>query len=164
MPSETSYWLLSVPLEDHDAHAMYSSLASALSIPAAASHGSAGTDTPFDSSVPVSNLGVISLPPFKTGTLQSLISLADDLPKHDAAFTSIVSKIVDTLRNLLNDDREALSQHVRVNEQSLDQYVVGNWGWNASKYRVGERSLVDVVDSLAKVSSLGSIPQSARRH
>ena len=151
MPSEQAYWLPSVPLENHDGHAMYSSLASALAIQHAAPSSSSSPSTGFDSSALVSNLGQVSLPPFKTGTLQSLIALSDDLPKHDSTFTGIVAKIVDTIRALLNNDAEALKQHVLVNEQPVDDYLLGNWSWNAGKYRVGERALGDIVDSLSKV-------------
>lgn len=93
-------------------------------------------------------MGPLSLPPLKTGTLESLIYLSEDLPKYDTTFTGVVAKIVDTLRNLLNNDAEALSQHIQVNEQSIDDYLLG-WSWNAQRYRV-DRSLRDTVETLNK--------------
>lgn len=84
-----------------------------------------------------------------TGTLDLLISLSEDLPKHDNFFTTTVAKTVDTLRNLLNNDPSKLSQHVLVNEKSVDEYLLKNWKWNEGRYGV-QKSLRDMVDSLNK--------------
>ncbi|KDN52250.1 ATPase, V1 complex, subunit C [Tilletiaria anomala UBC 951] len=145
MPAESAYWLVAVPLENHDPHIQFSSLATALGV------GSSGSafQSPSSSAL-CSSIGQVALPPFKTGTLASLIALSEELPKHDTLFTSITNKVVDSLRALLNNDEEQLRQHVLVNEASVGQYVLGNWSWNAGKYRVGERALSDVVDSLVK--------------
>lgn len=86
----------------------------------------------------------------KTGTLDSLVSLSEDLPKQDASFTATVAKTVDTLRNLLNNDPTKLSQHVVVNEQPVDDYILDNWRWNEGRYGV-QRSLKDMLDVLTKV-------------
>ena len=70
------------------------------------------------------------------------------MPKLDGQYTQIVAKIIDTLRALLNNDEAALAQHVLVNEQSLDDYMLG-WSWNTGKYRA-DRGLRETVDALGK--------------
>ncbi|SPO32797.1 probable VMA5 - H+-ATPase V1 domain 42 KD subunit, vacuolar [Ustilago trichophora] len=133
MPSDLAYWIISVPLEDGDPHRMFSELGSKL----LSDGGSASND-----------FGQLQFPPLKTGTLESLISLSEDLPKFDGQYTQIVAKIIDTLRALLNNDESALAQHVLVNEQSLDDYMLG-WSWNTGKYRA-DRGLRETVESLGK--------------
>ncbi|TKY90252.1 hypothetical protein EX895_000250 [Sporisorium graminicola] len=141
MPSDLAYWIISVPLEDSDPHRMFSELGSKL----LSDGGSASND-----------FGQLSFPPLKTGTLESLISLSEDLPKLDGQYTQIVAKIIDTLRALLNNDEAALSQHVLVNEQSLDDYMLG-WAWNTGKYRA-DRGLRETVESLGKeLSSIDNV-------
>lgn len=133
MPSDLAYWLISVPLEDGDPHRMFSDL---------------GNKLLSDNASASSDFGQLSFPPLKTGTLESLISLSEDLPKLDGLYTSIVSKIIDTLRALLNNDEGALAKHVLVNEQSLDDYMLG-WAWNTGKYRA-DRGLRETVEMLGK--------------
>jgi V-type H+-transporting ATPase subunit C len=82
-----------------------------------------------------------------------LIALSEELPKQDAFFTATVAKTVDTLRNLLNNDPAKLAQHVLVNEQSVDDYILGGWEWNGGRYGV-QRSLREMVDVLNKVFAL----------
>lgn len=141
MPSDLAYWIISVPLEDADPHRMFSELGAKL-----LSDGGAAS----------SDFGQLSFPPLKTGTLESLISLSEDLPKLDTQYTQVVAKIIDTLRALLNNDEAALAQHVLVNEQSLDDYML-SWAWNTGKYRA-DRSLRDTVESLGKeLSSIDNV-------
>ncbi|KAL9939601.1 hypothetical protein V8E36_001418 [Tilletia maclaganii] len=140
MLSDCAYWLISVPVEDGDIHRQYSELSSRL----LADRNSA------------SDFGQLSFPPLKAGTLESLISLSDDLPKHDTNFTQVVAKIVDTLRALLNNDESALSQHVLVNEKALDEYML-DWAWNTRKYRV-DRSLGEIIEAIAReVTSIDNV-------
>ena len=157
MVSDTAYWLLAVPLENHDPHAMYSSLASKLGL----TDSSSSSNNSASSSSLVTSMGQITFPPFKTGTLQSLIALSDELPKHDGALTALVLKLVDTLKALLNNDADSLTQHLQVNESPLDQYVTGNWTWNATKFgRVGNdrSSLAELMEKLVKeMNSIDSV-------
>lgn len=76
--------------------------------------------------------------------------LSEELPKHDAYFTSVVAKTVDTLRNLLNNDPSKLEQHVLVDERPVDEYVTHDWRWNEGRYGT-QRSLRDMTDILSKV-------------
>lgn len=57
---------------------------------------------------------------------------------------------MDTLRNLLNNDPTKLSQHILVNDKPVDDYLLGGWKWNESRYGV-QRGLREMVDVLAKV-------------
>lgn len=82
--------------------------------------------------------------------MDSLIALSEELPKHDSFFTATVAKTVDTLRNLLNNDPSKLSQHILVNEQPVDSYLLRGWSWNEGRYGV-QRSLREMVDVLNKV-------------
>lgn len=86
----------------------------------------------------------------QTGTLDILIALSEDLPKQDAFFTATVAKTVDTLRNLLNNDSSKLAQHILVDEQSVDDYLLKGWKWNEGRYGV-QKSLRELVDTLSKV-------------
>ncbi|RPD63161.1 ATPase V1 complex subunit C [Lentinus tigrinus ALCF2SS1-7] len=134
MPSDQSTWLISVP-ESGDAEGLFHELSSKLG-----SGSKSGQP---------SNLSQLSIPSFKTGTLDSLIALSEELPKHDSFFTATVAKTVDTLRNLLNNDPSKLSQHVLVNEQPVDFYLLRGWSWNEGRYGV-QRSLREMVDVLSK--------------
>lgn len=86
----------------------------------------------------------------KTGTLDSLVALSEDLPKQDISFTATIAKTVDTLRNLLNNDSAKLAQHVLVNEKPVDEYLLHSWRWNEGRYGV-QRGLRDMLDVLVKV-------------
>jgi V-type H+-transporting ATPase subunit C len=80
------------------------------------------------------------------------LTLSDSLPKLDATFTSTVSKLLDTLRTLVEDGK--LSQHARVNDRDADAYLMGTagGGWKWDKGRWGEGGKVgEVVDALTKV-------------
>lgn len=90
----------------------------------------------------------------QTGTLDGLISLSEDLPKQESFFTATVAKTVDTLRNLLNNDPSKLSQHILVNEQTVDEYIQKQWKWNEGRYGV-QRGLREIVETLNKVCCAG---------
>ena len=85
--------------------------------------------------------------------MDSLLALSEDLPKQESAVTSTVAKIVDTLRNLLNGDPDKRAQHTRVNERTIDEYILTGWKWNEGRYGA-QRSLREIVDALIKVSRI----------
>jgi len=128
MPSDQSTWLIAVP-QDGDSEGLLPEITSKLP--------------------QLTRVAELGIPSFKTGTLDSLIALSEELPKQDAFFTATVAKIVDTLRNLLNNDPTKLVQHVLVNEGNVDDYVLRGWKWNDSRYGV-QRSLREMVDVLNK--------------
>ncbi|KZT74823.1 ATPase, V1 complex, subunit C [Daedalea quercina L-15889] len=133
MPSDQSTWLVAVP-HDGDADGLHHELAAKLQ---SASKNAAAALAP------------LPVPSFKTGTLESLITLSEELPKTDAFFTATVAKTVDTLRNLLNNDPARLRLHVQVNDEPVDDYLLRDWHWNEGRYGV-QRPLRDMVDVLNK--------------
>lgn len=96
----------------------------------------------------------------QSGTLNTLLTLSESLPKTDAFFTTTVSKLLDTLRTLLGDDAAKLEAHTRVNDRPLEEYLFpasGSGGWKWDRRRWGaDGKVVDVVDSLNKVSLASS--------
>lgn len=95
----------------------------------------------------------------QAGTLSSLITLSDSLPKTDAQFTQTVSKLLDTLRSLVSEDKTRLAQHARVNDRATEAYVLpdptGSGGWRWDKGRWGDGGKVgDVVTALTEVRVL----------
>ncbi|KAG6911776.1 hypothetical protein DXG01_000022 [Tephrocybe rancida] len=131
MPSDQSTWLIAVP-NDGEAEGLSQELHSKLA------YQSKST-----------GLAQFEIPSFKTGTLDSLIALSEDIPKQDTAFTSTVAKTVDTLRSLLNNDPAKLAQHILIDEKSVDDYLLKGWKWDEGRYNV-QKGLREIVDSLAK--------------
>ncbi|KAJ4494277.1 hypothetical protein C8R41DRAFT_881881 [Lentinula lateritia] len=134
MPSDQSTWIISAPLNG-DSEGIVQELTTKL-----AQHSK---------SISANSIAELGIPSFKTGTLDSLIALSEDLPKQDTFFTNTVAKVVDTLRNLLNNDPSKLSQHILVNESSIESYLLDQWRWNESRYGV-QKGLRDMVDTLNK--------------
>ncbi|KAJ7071253.1 hypothetical protein C8F01DRAFT_1109736 [Mycena amicta] len=134
MPSDQSTWLISYP-QDGDSEGLFEEV------------------SPKLAQQSKSNLvATFSIPTFKTGTLDGLISLSEDLPKQENFFTATVAKTVDTLRNLLNNDPSKLDQHLLVNEQPVDTYILKGWKWNEGRYGL-QQGLRDIVDGLNKEMS-----------
>ncbi|TFK41400.1 hypothetical protein BDQ12DRAFT_679405 [Crucibulum laeve] len=133
MPSDQSTWLISVP-QDGDSEGLIQELAPKLSAQV---------------KLPHTHIAQLGIPSFKTGTLDLLIALSEELPKQDAFFTTTVAKTVDTLRNLLNNDPSKLEQHILVDEKSVDSYLLDDWKWNEGRYGV-QKSLKEMVDTLNK--------------
>ncbi|KAI0690687.1 ATPase V1 complex subunit C [Cytidiella melzeri] len=132
MPSDQSTWLIAIP-NDGDSEGTLQEL-----------HTKLGAQ-----SKAALSLSQLPIPSFKTGTLDSLVALSEDLPKQDTFFTATVAKTVDTLRNLLNNDPGKLSQHILVNERPVDEYLLAGWRWNEGRYGV-QRGLREMLDVLAK--------------
>ncbi|KAF8521475.1 ATPase V1 complex subunit C [Gautieria morchelliformis] len=142
MPSDQSTWLISVP-QDGDSDGVHQELENRFQQQSRA----------FDRK----NFTQLSLPAFKTGTLDGLISLSEDLVKQDAFFTQTTAKIVETIRNLLNNDPSKMSQHTLVNDRSVDEYLLGGWRWNEGRYAV-HRGLRDIVETLNReMSSIDNV-------
>ncbi|KAG8896254.1 Vacuolar ATP synthase subunit C, partial [Tulasnella sp. 403] len=133
MPSDQATWLIAVP-DDSDAIGLEHNLRTKLVQSKILSR---------------ENVAELEVPGLKTGTLDLLITLSEELPKHDHTFTQVTAKIVDTLRNLLNNDPARLGQHTLVDERTVDEYLLGGWKWNTGKYPVA-RGLRELVDGLVK--------------
>ncbi|KAJ7706431.1 hypothetical protein B0H17DRAFT_1037176 [Mycena rosella] len=131
MPSDQSTWLIAVP-QDGDSEGLFQEISPKLSQQSKSNQ-----------------VASFTIPTFKTGTLDGLISLSEDLPKQETFFTTTVAKTVDTLRNLLNNDPSKLNQHILVNEQTVDEYIMKDWKWNEGRYGV-QRGLREIVEALTK--------------
>ncbi|TFK57433.1 ATPase, V1 complex, subunit C [Heliocybe sulcata] len=134
MPSDQSTWFISVP-QDGESEGLLQEITTKL--------------VRQSKALPPSNIAPLTIPSFKTGTLDSLVSLSEDLPKQEAFFTQTVAKIVDTLRNLLNNDSSKLLQHILVNEATVDDYLLHDWTWNEGRYGV-QRGLPEMAEVLNK--------------
>jgi V-type H+-transporting ATPase subunit C len=95
-----AYWLISVPFEKQK-DATWHKLRRAVA------------EEPND----YAELCSLAMPAFKTGTLDELIVLSNDLAKHDQVIEATVNKLAETTRNLLQEDQEHLSMHLTVNER-----------------------------------------------
>lgn len=134
MPSESSYWIVSVPVqEEKSTDQMHSELVSRLL---------------RDSACEERDLAPLPVPELKTGTLESLIIMAEDLPKIETLFASVTTRIVDTLRALVNDDEQALNEHLTIDGQSVEDYLL-SWQWNSGKYRA-DKSLNEITERLTR--------------
>lgn len=74
--------------------------------------------------------------------------LSEDLPKLETLYAAVTTRVVDTLRALVNDDAAALEEHLVVEEQSVDDYVM-HWRWNSGKYRA-DKPLNEILEILTK--------------
>jgi len=59
-----------------------------------------------------------SIPEFKVGTLDALIQLGDELGKFESMCLGVVSKVGETLKNILNGDEGKMAQHKIVNDST----------------------------------------------
>lgn len=149
MPSDLSYWLISAPLKDGDPNLMLDEVRRTLG----ASVQVSGWEIPELKVGRDSNDRNTLIRGIQAGTLSNLLSFSDSLPKLDSAFTQTVSKLLDTLRSLLADEPGKLAQHARVNDRTVEDYLMpGNtfWGWDKRRWGSGGK-VADVVDALTKV-------------
>lgn len=96
----TTYALLSLPLSAFDSSDREDALSSL-----------ANTITPDNGSI----IPFI-IPDFKIGTLDALVQQADDLAKLDSACASVIAKVADSLRSILDGDENKLDQQKTVND------------------------------------------------
>ena len=57
-----------------------------------------------------------TIPEFKIGTLDALVQQADDLAKLDSGCESVLGKVGDSLKTILQGDQEKISQQKTVND------------------------------------------------
>ncbi|GAA6032216.1 hypothetical protein JCM8097_007130 [Rhodosporidiobolus ruineniae] len=159
MPSPSSLWLVTAPLESNAPQEQLDDLQLALG------NGKLGHAT------------LVEFPDFKTGTLSSLLTLSESLAKQDPVVTSTLQKTVDQIRTLTSanaapgssssssassDRASPLSHHLVLDDgRPYLQYIFPDgtehgqatedrWQWNKAKYRTESRSLAEVVDALMK--------------
>lgn len=58
----------------------------------------------------------LNIPDFKVGTLDALIQQSEELGKIEGLCKNVVSKVGDTLRNVLDGDEEQMVRHKTVND------------------------------------------------
>jgi V-type H+-transporting ATPase subunit C len=88
------------------------------------------------------------IPEFKIGTLDALVQQADELSKLEASCQSVVAKVGDALKNILEDEAQ-IEQMKVVNDKPVDQYL-RTFQWNKVKYRA-DKPLAELIDLLQKV-------------
>lgn len=57
-----------------------------------------------------------NIPEFKIGTLDALLQQSEELSKLEGLCNSVVGKVGDTLKNILDGDEEKISMHKNVND------------------------------------------------
>jgi V-type H+-transporting ATPase subunit C len=77
--------------------------------------------TALQSTVASDNVTVLpfKIPEFKIGTLDALVQQADDLAKLESSCETVVAKVGDSLRSLLEGDEEKISQQKTVNDSKF---------------------------------------------
>lgn len=89
-----------------------------------------------------------SIPDFKIGTLDALVQQADELTKLEASCQAVVSKVADSLKNVLDGDADRIAQYKMVNDKPTDQYL-STFSWNKIRYRA-DKSLAELISTLHK--------------
>jgi len=89
-----------------------------------------------------------AVPEFKIGTLDALIQQADDLAKLEAGCKSVVEKVADSLRSLLDGDEEKIQEQKVVNDRPVGNYLQ-SFQWNKVKYRA-DKPIAELADLLQK--------------
>jgi len=89
-----------------------------------------------------------AIPSFKIGTLDALVQQADDLAKLEGGCKSVVDKVADSLRNLLEGDEEKLQEQKVVNDRPVENYL-SSFQWNKVKYRA-DKPIAELIDTLQK--------------
>ncbi|KAH7359102.1 vacuolar ATP synthase subunit C [Plectosphaerella cucumerina] len=130
MPSK--YLLVSLPVGVFDS----SDRDDALSTLAATVSPDNGRTLPFN------------IPDFKIGTLDALVQQADDLTKLESACKSVVAKVADSLRSILDGDEDKINQQKMVNDKPTDHYI-SSFAWNKVRYRA-DKPIGELVDVLQK--------------
>ena len=96
-----------------------------------------------------------SLPEFKVGTLDSLMVLSDELSKHDALVESIVIRVSESLKSLLNNEND-LNSNLLVADKPVPVYLK-SFAWSAMKYRA-DKPLQELVSTiLTEVNNMDTL-------
>lgn len=62
------------------------------------------------------------IPDFKIGTLDALIQQSEELSKLEGLCKSVVAKVADTLKNVLDGDEEKIAMHKTVNDSTFGKF------------------------------------------
>lgn len=69
----------------------------------------------------------LNIPDFKVGTLDALIQQSEELGKIEGLCKNVVSKVGDTLRNVLDGDEEQMVRHKTVNDSREPNCLARIW-------------------------------------
>jgi hypothetical protein len=61
-------------------------------------------------------VNTLNIPEFKVGTLDALLQMSEELQRLEGQCQGVVSKVGDTLKNILDGDEEKMAQHKAVND------------------------------------------------
>ncbi|KAK5937788.1 Vacuolar ATP synthase subunit C [Knufia obscura] len=89
-----------------------------------------------------------NIPDFKVGTLDALIQQSEELGRIEGLCKGVVSKVGDTLKNVLDGDEAKIVMHKNVNDKPLEQYL-RTFSWNKVKYRA-DKPIAELMDLLQK--------------
>lgn len=87
------------------------------------------------------------LPSFKIGTLDSLVQQSEDLVKLDSQLENSITKILDILAAIFDNNSRLILSCKVVNDKPVLQYLE-TFTWNTSKYRL-DKSLNDLIESIS---------------
>lgn len=76
----------------------------------------------------------LNIPDFKVGTLDALIQQSEELGKIEGLCKNVVSKVGDTLRNVLDGDEEQMVRHKTVNDSRKHCYLGRIWTDNEQNH------------------------------
>jgi hypothetical protein len=65
------------------------------------------------------SVNALNIPEFKVGTLDALLQQSEELARLEGLCQGVVSKVGDTLKNILDGDEQKMAQHKAVNDSML---------------------------------------------
>jgi V-type H+-transporting ATPase subunit C len=102
----------------------------------------------------VGGAGIVNrfkIPSLRVGSLDSLLTLSEDLGRKDQFFEGVVNKIARQLRDLYADtdynEDDATGKILAINNTGLDTYLA-HFEWDEAKYRLNS-PLKDVIDAVS---------------
>lgn len=88
------------------------------------------------------------IPDLKVGTLDQLVGLSDDLGKLDLFVESVTRKVAAYLGDVLEDQKDKLSENLLANGTDLASYLM-RFQWDVAKYPI-KQSLRNIADIISK--------------
>ncbi|XP_065844647.1 V-type proton ATPase subunit C 1-B-like [Oscarella lobularis] len=97
-----------------------------------------------------------NLPDMKVGTLDTLVSLSEDLAKYDVFAESVTRKMAQYLCEVLeSEQKDTLEDNLRVNDKSVDEYLA-KFQWDSARFptRHSPKSISEMI--LKQISQIDS--------
>lgn len=92
-----------------------------------------------------------NLPELKVGTLDTLVALSEELTKHDTYIEGLLRKVVVSLLDVLDGERDKLKENLLVGGGTAGAYL-SRFSWDAAKFPY-KQPLRTISDSIAKSMS-----------